>query len=206
VGCTFIFFKYKYRSLPYIAAIAGILLLVVINVPAVNQKFFGSKAGSVTADAIINDNAMSLDEIQTNGREFMWKTVEDKCYNGHELVGSGLGESVGYLRYVRENIIKVPLLLHNDYVQIKCDTGLIGLGLYILFYLSIINSVIRNAWNTENNLIKITGILAIASFVGIAFSMGFDNVVSHSMSSMIIPFIFLGMYFKSFEIDETDII
>ena len=35
----------------------------------------------------------------------------------------------------------------------------------------------------------------------IAFSMYYDNVVSHSMSSLVMPFIFLGFFLKSIDID-----
>lgn len=204
VALSFLLFRYKIKSLPYIAILGTIMLSIVFYVPEINKKFFGSKAGHVTADAIVNDDAMSLDNINTNGREFMWDAVESKCYKDHELIGSGLGSAVDYLGYMREHVIKVPVLLHNDYKQIKCDSGLMGLGLYCLFYVLIILDVVRNVWKTDNKLVKVSGIMAVSSFAGMAFSMYFDNVVSHSMSSMIMPFIFLGIYFKSVEINADE--
>lgn len=201
---VFTYYKYKYKSLPIIIGIAALLLAVILFVPEVNQKFFGNKAGTITAEAIVQDNAMSLDNIQTNGREFMWTVVMNKCYYGHELIGSGLGSSIQYLKYVRENIIKVPLLLHNDYVQIICDTGLIGLSLLILFFIVLLCSISRRIWNTDVYYVRITGTMAIASSCGIAFSMGFDNVVSHSMTSLVMPFIFIGIYLKTIRLSEND--
>lgn len=194
---SYLFLRYKARSVPLIAAVAVALIAIVLFVPSVNSNFFGDKAGKVTVTDIINDDAMSMDNIQTSGRESMWDVVQRKCYVGHEIVGSGLGSASSYLKYLRSTGFNIPGLLHNDYVQIKCDTGLVGLVLFGLFYLSILQSILVNTWKTENELTKITGIMAVSSFFGIAFSMGFDNVVSHSMSSMIMPFIFFGMYFKS---------
>lgn len=37
---------------------------------------------------------------------------------------------------------------------------------------------------------------------GVAFSMGYDNVVSHSMTSLIIPFIFIGFFMKYSELEN----
>lgn len=200
----FYFFKYKLKSLPILGCMVAIMIGVILFVPEVNQKFFGDKAGTINAESIVQEDAMSLDNIQTSGREFMWNCVMRKCYDGHEIIGSGLGSSIQYLKYIRENTIKVPLLLHNDYVQIMCDTGLVGLGLLILFFLIFIFSVGYNVWYTDSFYVKITGIIAIASMGGVAFSMGFDNVVSHSMTSLIMPFIFTGMYLKTVRLYDNN--
>lgn len=200
----FYFFKYKLKSLPILGCMVAIIIGVILFVPEVNQKFFGDKAGTISAESIVQEDAMSLDNIQTNGREFMWHCVMSKCYDGHEIIGSGLGSSIQYLKYIRDNIIKVPLLLHNDYVQIMCDTGLVGLGLLILFFLIFIFTVGYNVWYTDSFYVKITGIIAIASMGGVAFSMGFDNVVSHSMTSLIMPFIFTGMYLKTVRLYDNN--
>jgi len=204
VTFVYLLFRYKVKSIPYLAVLVGISIATVLFVPEVNQKFFGEKSGKVTANEIITDNAMSLDNIQTSGRSFMWELTANHCYKGHETIGSGLGSASSYLSYLRTKGISVPELLHNDYLQIKCDSGLIGLGLYCLFYAMIIINVVKNVWNTENKLVKVSGIMAVSSFAGMAFSMYFDNVVSHSMSSMIMPFIFLGIYFKSVEINADE--
>lgn len=195
VTIVFIFYKYKWKSIPLVGVIVAGMIAVILYIPEINQKFFGENAGTISAEAIIKDNAMSLDNIQNNGREFMWTAVMNKCYNGHEIIGSGLGSAGTYLRYLKENVIKMAnmsVLLHNDYVQIMCDTGLIGLSLIIIFLLTLIVSVTSKIWNTNDFSVKITGIMAISSMCGVAFSMGFDNVVSHSMTSLIMPFFLLA--------------
>lgn len=201
----FLFYKYKWRSMPLIGLIVAGMLAVILFVPEVNQKFFGENAGNVSAEAIIKNDAMSLDNIQTSGRNFMWTVVMNNCYEGHEMIGSGLGSAGSYLKYLKEHkIANIPILLHNDYVQIMCDTGLVGLSLLILFFLILLFLVTKKIWNTGDFYVKITGIMAIASSCGVAFSMGFDNVVSHSMTSFIMPFIFTGIYLKNVELSDND--
>ena len=39
---------------------------------------------------------------------------------------------------------------------------------------------------------------------GIAFSMYFDNVVSNSMQSMVMPYIYLGFFLKALEIEKLE--
>lgn len=192
----FFLFRYKLKSLPLLFIVACSAIAVVLYVPEVNEKFFGENAGKISADNIIYDDALSLDNIQTNVRTYMWKLIEDNCYVGHEVCGSGLGNSVAFLKDLNSKNTGLPAIMHNDYLQIMCDTGLIGLSLFIAFLASILFIIGRDVWLTKNQYIRYSGIVAIGSMGGIAFSLGFDNVVSHSMSSLIMPFIFIGIYIK----------
>ena len=51
-------------------------------------------------------------------------------------------------------------------------------------------------------LVKLTGIMALSSMVGIGFSMYFDNVVSNSMQSMVMPYIYLGFFLKALDLEK----
>lgn len=204
VICFYGFFRYKLKSLPVIAfALAG-FVSIILFVPSVNEKFFGDKAGEVQAKDIVADNALSLDNIQTSGRSYLWDLTLTKFYEPHKITGSGLGTVTHFMkiRAMEENTVA---LLHSDYVQVLCDTGIIGLALLILFYLNVLYKVFIYTWKTNSNiLIKITGIMAIASLSGVAFSMAFDNVVSHSMTSLINPFIFIGFFLKFIDKSKYD--
>lgn len=198
VAVIFYFFRYKLKSLPIIFGLVMSMLVVLVYVPSVSQKFFEKKAGTIMITDVIEKNALALDNIQTHSRNHMWQLAEDYCYKGHEIAGTGLGNSTRFLKIMHKaQPYVIPELMHNDYMQLKCDTGLIGLGLFAAFLIISFIYVGMNIWGTNNELLKFTGITALASLAGTAFSMGFDNVVSHSMSSLIMPFIFLGMFFKA---------
>lgn len=194
------FLRYKSRSLPGIIFAGVVFLGVILYVPSVNQKFFGENAGTVTGEDIVQGNALSLDKIETSGREKMWESAKENLYYGHELIGKGLGEAEYYCKhlYFKEKEAK----MHNDYLVLLCDTGNIGVGLLILFYAVVLLKVFAHVVLRKSNvLVKITGIMALSSMAGIAFCMYFDNVVSNSMQSMIIPYIFLGFFLKALDIE-----
>lgn len=202
VGLSYYFFKHKLKSIPYIALAISIFIGIIIFVPEVNQKMFGDKAGKIKAQDIIQKDALSLDNIQTSGRNYIWDMNLQKFYAPHPLVGSGLGTAVNFMkeRAAKERTIA---LLHNDYVQILCETGIIGIILLTIFYLAIIYKVFHYTWIVRSSVwVKISGVMAISSMVGIAFSMFFDNVVSHSMTSLINPFIFIGFFLKFIELEK----
>ena len=204
VGIFFAFFRYKWKSIPYIIMVGVLFVGVILFVPSVNEKFFGKEAGTVSANDIVQGDALSLDNIQTSGREFLWELVMDKFYEPSPIVGSGLGTTTHFIkeRAVKEHTVA---LLHSDYVQILCDNGIVGIVLIAIFYLCIIVKVFRYTWNRNINIwVKISGIMAVSSMAGVAFSMGFDNVVSHSMTSLINPFIFIGFFLKFIDLSKYD--
>ena len=196
--------RYKIKAIPGLLFAGAIFISVILFVPEVNEKFFGEKAGKVTAAEIVQGDAISFDNIEMSGREYMWQRVKDNCYYGNETFGSGLGTSG---RFVKDYGIKHNYLqmMHNDYLQIICDTGLVGITLFIIFYLSIIFKVTSHVILRHGTpLVKLTGIMALSSMAGIAFCMYFDNVVSNSMQSMVMPYIFLGFFLKALDLEYNE--
>ena len=105
-----------------------------------NEKFFGEEAGKVTAGDIIQGNALSLDNIEMSGREYMWQRVKDNCFYGNETFGGGLGTSGRFVKdYGKAH--QTLEVMHNDYLQIICDTGLVGITLLTIFYIMVIIKV-----------------------------------------------------------------
>lgn len=196
--------RYKLKSIPYIAVAAILFIGIILYVPSVNEKFFGPNAGQMQVVDFINGDALSLDNIQTSGREFLWNLVIAKFYEPSPIIGAGLGTTSHFVK-MRALDINAPALLHNDYVQILCDTGIIGLVLISLFYFAVVVKVFAYVWRRHVDFwVKVCGIMSVASLAGTAFSMGFDNVVSHSMTSLIIPFIFIGFFLKFIELSKYD--
>lgn len=203
VSSMFFLARYKLKAVPAILFCGVLFLCMVLYVPEVNKKFFGNKAGTVTVEDIIQGNAMSSNKIQTNGRNHIWKILMKKFYEPHKLIGAGLGTSTGYMKdkvsgYKESNIT----LIHSDYVQILCDSGLVGLVLLIVFFVILFMQVGTIAFSNGLIYTKITAALAVASMAGVAFSMGYDNVVSHSMTSLINPFLFIGFFLKYKELGK----
>lgn len=196
--------RYKAKAIPGLLFAGAMFVCIILFVPEMNEKFFGDDAGKVSATDIVQGDALSLDNIEMSGREYMWQRVKDNCYYGNETFGGGLGTSG---RFVKDYGIKHNYLqmMHNDYLQIICDTGLVGITLFIIFYLSIIFKVTSHVILRHSTpLVKFTGIMALSSMAGIAFCMYFDNVVSNSMQSMVMPYIFLGFFLKALDLEYNE--
>lgn len=196
--------RYKVRALPGVFFAGAMFISAILFIPSVNEKFFGEDGDDVTATDIIYGDALSHDNINTSGRTATWEMIMDRFYKGHEMRGSGLGMASNYLKYLYKTTGSVALL-HNDYVQIISDAGIIGVVLIILFYIAfLLKGINYVVLQNSSVLVKLTGIMAVSSMSGIAFSMYYDNVVSHSMSSLVMPFIYLGFFLKFIDLDENN--
>lgn len=204
VFCIALLLKNKTKAIPGLAVAGAMFLSVVLFVPSVNEKFFGEDAGKVSATDIVQGGAMSMDNIEMSGREYMWERVLDNCYRGNETFGGGLGTSGRFVKNYGE-ATQGLVMMHNDYLQILCDAGIVGIVFIALFYISVILKVTSNvALRRSSLLVKLTGIMAFSSLAGIAFCMYFDNVVSNSMQSMVMPYIYLGFFLKALDLEKRN--
>ena len=195
--------KNKVKAIPGLLVAGGLFLGVVLFVPSVNEKFFGDDAGTVSASEIIQGNAMSMDNIEMSGREFLWERTKEACYYGHEMYGSGLGSSGYFVKYsTSDKAGEVSGKLHNDYLELICDAGLIAILLLTIFYASVVLKTSTHVLGRNSLLIKLTGIMALSSMAGVGFCMYFDNVVSNSMQSMVMPYIYLGFFLKALDMEN----
>lgn len=186
---TFFFFKYKMKSIPVILGIVTLFIIVIFTIPSIREKMF--KEGSSVNIEQLKRGEVSKDDINSNARFAMWDHLETRFYHNKELTGSGTGtvQNYMYTNYIFGGL-KVP---HNDYVQISCDNGIIG----IILYLSIISCIIIHCFKEYNrknsNAIKMCAIIAGSSLTGVALTMYTDNVVNYSMATLSYPFGFYGM-------------
>ena len=198
------FLRYKTKSFPALFMAGSLFLGIILFVPRVNKKFFGENAGSVTAVDIIRGDALSLDNIEKSGREYMWERVMDNCYYGNEIFGGGLGTSGRFVKNYGRKTQGLEMM-HNDYLQILCDAGIVGIVLLCIFYIAFIIKVIAHVVLRRSTvLVKLTGIMALSSMVGIGFAMYFDNVVSNSMQALVMPFIYWGFFFKALDMESKE--
>lgn len=191
LGLAFFYMIYKKgKSIPYIGLIALLFIMSIFAVPEVREKMFGEDADRVTLS-----NAGSA-KVTMNGRDTAWKLTMEHFYKGRELKGSGCGSSLAwYKEYSKGG--KGAGLIHSDWVQMLCESGNIGLGFYIVFALVMLLIVLSETWKYKDYLsITFAGALTVASFVACFFAMGFDNVITYAQQGYVIPFIFLGFFYK----------
>lgn len=162
----------------------------IFAVPEVREKMFGDKASQVTV------GTASMDQVEMSGRNFMWERIMNHAYYGHEMTGSGCGAALGWLKEQADKDHGLSLI-HSDWVQMLSETGLVGLGLFIFFAIVMIIVVLSETWKLKNNItVTFVGSMTVASFIACFFAMGFDNVITYAQQGYVIPFIFLGIFYK----------
>lgn len=179
---------FRGKAIPWIAGLCISAVAVVFTVPSFREKmFFEEKSFS---DVTMAD--MNFDNVRSNARGAIWEMNLKRFYEPHKITGSGLGESVEWMKS-RPGL----KLIHSDYVQILCDLGLIGISLFGLFVLVTLFSITSTTWASESPFVlKLIGGMALGSCAGTFLSMAFDNVVAYAQQSFVIPFIFIGIYLK----------
>ena len=187
---VFMFFKYKLKSLPFISGVLVLFIVAIFTIPSVKGKMFRGEDKTLTE---FQEGKISMDDIDSNGRFAMWEWSFDTYYEGREAIGSGTG-NLQRAFYALEHGIGSIKIVHNDYVQILCDNGLIGLVLFAATYLClIIHSFIVFQKRRYPWYIKVCAITAGASAAGILLTMYTDNVINYSMATISYPCAFYGI-------------
>lgn len=175
---AFFLVKYRLKALPIIALIGLLGLCSMFYIPAVKNKMFINPENVTITDYMTGN--IDEDNIQTNMRKFAWEDVTKKFYAGHEIIGSGTGR-VQTFYYSEVMDSRRGGQLHNDFLVLKCDNGLIGLTLFIIAYLSITLHCIHIYHKSSHPYTRMAALVAGASLMGVFVTMYSDNTLSYSM-------------------------
>lgn len=170
LGLSFFYMIYKKgKSIPYIGLMVILFITSIFAVPEVREKMFGSKANTVSV------GSASMDQVEMNGRNFMWERIMEHSYYGHEMMGSGCGASLGWLKEKASKEGGI-VLIHSDWVQMLSESGNIGLGFFVFFIIVLLWVILSETWKYKGFItITFVGAMTVASFVACFFAMGFDN-------------------------------
>lgn len=188
--CTFFFVKYRLKSLPIIAAIGVLGLCVMFYVPSVKNKMF-KNPDEVTMTDFLTRN-IKEDDIETNMRKFMWEDAASSFYDGHEWIGSGTGRVQTFF-YTEATDARRGGQLHNDFLVLLCDNGLIGLSLFVATYLAILLHCMSLYRKARSPYTRMCALVAGASLIGVCVTMYSDNTLAYSMVTLSYPWGFYGM-------------
>jgi len=180
---------YRMKSIPWIIGLCLLAVGIVFTVPSFREKMFMDQDTSISTFSTSDAN---FQNINSNAREYLWQINLHKFYEPSPITGSGLGESVEWMK--NQPGLK---LIHSDYVQILCDLGLVGIILLGFFVFVALYTIITSSWmRGVPDVIKLTGGIALGSCAGTFFSMGFDNVIAYAQQSYVIPFVMIGIFLK----------
>lgn len=187
---AFSIIRWKWKSLP---AILGVLIagaVAVFTIPSLHEKMFFDDSENTNLESF-TEGELDLDAVNTNTREVMWKFLEETLFDGHEIIGSGTGAVQQFMyNHFLFGGLKVP---HSDFVQMKCDNGLVGMYLYIAISFLIFCHCFKIYWSSDDDRVKLFAITAGASILGVFATMYSDNTVNYSMATISLPYGFYGM-------------
>lgn len=188
---SFFFFKYKLKSLPVIFSVFILFIVAVFAIPSVREKMFYDDSGKGIEQ--LNSGQISMDDIDSNGRFAMWEWSLNKFFYGEELTGAGTGNLQETFYALRHPFGSIKIC-HNDYVQILCDNGLIGIVLFGGSFLALILHCFIVFQNRRyDTAIHLCAIVAGASAAGTLLTMYTDNVINYTMATLSFPCGFYGM-------------
>lgn len=201
---VFFLFKYKLRALPIIAGFLVGAVVLVFAIPSVRDKMFYKSEGK-TAE-MVYEGGISSEGINSNGRFAMWGWSLEKFWEHKPLQGSGTG-NLQETFYSLKHPFTTIRICHNDYVQILCDNGIVGIVLFGFAFLGIIVHCFKiyNTWYYPQS-IKLAAITAGSSLAGMMLTMYTDNAINYSMATLSMPLGFYGMALgmvRKFENDNS---
>lgn len=184
------FIKYKLRALPIILSLFIVGILLIFLIPNLNEKMFKENKKQFSLSDF-QEGRIEREDIETNARDVMWEYLYNKLAANKTMFGSGTG-AVQNEMYSNNLFggLKVP---HNDYLQILCDNGIVGLVLYLSIALFIFIHCFIEYHKNSNIPIKICSLTAGASIMGVAITLYSDNAVNYSMTTLSMPYGFYGM-------------
>lgn len=184
----FYFIMYRVKSLPIIAGVLIAGVVAVFTIPSLHDKMFKDSSTSLEQ---FQEGKVNMDKVETNARAAMWEHLEKRFYEHHETAGSGTG-SVQHYMYTHFLFggLKVP---HSDFVQMRCDNGLIGLVLYAVALFSAFFHCVSVFVRSRSAELQLAAVVAGASMIGVFVTLYSDNVVNYSMATLSMPFGFYGM-------------
>jgi hypothetical protein len=180
-----------------IPVIVGLYLLAgasILLVPSMREHMFFNPDAVDTREALLRPDKVSIDNIDSSGRFAMWKTVLDKFFWPNPALGSGLGATQHwfYSGGFGPRRVKVE---HSEYVRLLSDTGIVGLGLFLLTIFSSIAASWQAYRHKPRPVVRFLAVCVVASFPALLFCMGFDNVLNYVLPATQYPFAFVGLLF-----------
>lgn len=165
--------KEKFKSTMMILAAGGLLIFLVFNVQSLNQKF-----GSRLLDVFqyINGTGLDSSDISISQRTFYANQAID-LFRNKPILGNGLMSVYSSLLVSNARYVAYA---HNNYLELLASLGIIGLVIYYLAYIFILNKSISWLKNRNQELILwflIIVILALSQVGVVAYYFNFYQII-----------------------------
>lgn len=190
----FLYFKKGFRAIIPICFGMILIIAAALYIPSIRERVFGGDKGDVSG--MSTKELMSTDNISSSGRDYMWAYTIEKFYVGNEIWGCGLGSMKGFLRDNFKGETEHFEMLHNDHLHILIETGIVGIFLYSVFFITVIIkafNVIKR--KSKDYVVRISALCSLMSISSALFCMYYGNLLSE-LSAIGFSFLLTGIFFK----------
>ncbi|MBN1567885.1 MAG: O-antigen ligase family protein [Acidobacteria bacterium] len=164
-----------------IAALVGSIGIIVICVKAAGSGrriatmgilfvlvIFAAAAYVGIDEIVARYEDLSQEREANSDRVAMWRDAW-KMIRENAWFGQGLGMfQWTYQAYETVNPDKPARYAHNDYLQILIETGIVGLGLLLWFFVAVWRVAVKNLRDSHDPLVKGIGLATIGALTAIA--------------------------------------
>ncbi len=186
---VFSILEFRHKALPLLIGMYFAMALAVVAIPGIRDKTFMDARDVDFYKVATQPGTIDVDSIGSSGRFVMWKTVMDKFFWPSPLTGSGLGATQSWFYHGGYPGLMVE---HSEYVRLLSDTGIVGLGLYLLAVFSSMKSLWGIYRCATHPMARYLSLLGLSIFPAYLVCMGFDNVLNYVLPAEQYPFALTG--------------
>ncbi|MEI6825223.1 MAG: O-antigen ligase family protein [Desulfuromonadales bacterium] len=134
------------------------------------------KNADITLVKLISDPKYVFDHLDTSGRSTLWNMLLKKFYEPDPILGSGLGATESYLHGLES--ASTAKAVHSEYIRLVCETGLVGLLLFVFAGLVTIFTIYISIDKMPAGL-KHIGLTSLALILSYFIFCGSDNAINY---------------------------
>jgi O-antigen ligase len=165
----FMAWRGKDYRLPLGALLVGLLVGLPL-LPIVLERTFGTIPDPGELWALLTDPVELYHRMNLQGREIIWYVV-GQAFLANPVFGTGLGTSTAYVVATLDP--SSPGVVHNEYLRLAADTGLIGIVLFAAAMMAWLLRALRDG--ARPGLVREYALPAVAGIVAWAVVALTDN-------------------------------
>lgn len=123
----------------------------------------------------------------TSGRSTFW-LIDLQKYSESSLINKILGNGFNFVRYVNATYYTTPIWAHNDFINIICCNGVVGLYLYFYAYIKMVNYTVPYKMPK-----RIRRFMLLAFHVSCMVNAMFNMLYSYFAAALAVPILLFAM-------------
>lgn len=139
-----VFYYYTNIEHPYRFWLTIIPIVIIVISFVMSTSVMQERMSTMQSDSVYfaSKGYNALTGI-TSGRSTFW-LIDLQKYSETSLINKILGNGFNFVRYVNATYYTTPIWAHNDFINIICCNGIVGLYLYFYAYIKMVNYTVSD--------------------------------------------------------------